>query len=125
MLAARRVDGAEQFFTRAVDFGYSKTPDETLSKWGHERILSDIVWVIRRYRPDVIILCFSGTSRDGHGHHQASSILGKEAFSAAADKTRFPDQLQWVQPWQAKRLVWGVWGSTDAAGSGSYRHRRV
>jgi len=116
MLDARHIDGAEQFFTRAVDFGYSKTPDETLSKWGRERILSDIVWVIRRFRPDVIILCFSGTSRDGHGHHQASSILGKEAFSAAADATRFPDQLQWVQPWQAKRLVWGVWGSTNEPG---------
>ncbi len=116
MLDARHIDGAEQFFTRAVDFGYSKTPDETLSKWGRDRILSDIVWVIRRYRPDVIILCFSGTSRDGHGHHQASSILGREAFSAAADKTRFPEQLQWVEPWQAKRLVWGVWGATDEPG---------
>ena len=116
MLDARRIDGAEQFFTRAVDFGYSKTPEETLSKWGRDRILSDIVWVIRRFRPDVIILCFSGTSRDGHGHHQASSILGKEAFSAAADKTRFPEQLQWVEPWQSKRLVWGVWGATDEPG---------
>jgi LmbE family N-acetylglucosaminyl deacetylase len=116
MLDARHIDGAEQFFTRAVDFGYSKTPDETLSKWGRERILSDIVWVIRRFRPDVIVLCFSGTSRDGHGHHQASAILGKEAFSAAADKARFPEQLQWVEPWQAKRLVWGVWGATDEPG---------
>ncbi len=116
MLDARRIDGAEQFFTRAVDFGYSKTPEETLSKWGHDRILSDVVWVIRRYRPDVVILCFSGTSRDGHGHHQASAILGKEAFVAAADKTRFPDQLQWVEAWQAKRLVWGVWGATEAPG---------
>ena len=116
MLAARRVDGAEQFFTRAVDFGYTKTADETFSKWGHERILSDIVWVIRRFRPDVVILCFSGTARDGHGQHQASSILGKEAFSAAADNTRFPDQLAWVQPWQAKRLVWNVWGPSDAPG---------
>jgi LmbE family N-acetylglucosaminyl deacetylase len=116
LLAARRVDGAEQFFTRAIDFGYSKTPDETLAKWGRERILSDMVWVIRRFRPDVIILCFSGTSRDGHGHHQASAILGKEAFAAAADKTRFPDQLQWVQPWQARRLVWNVYGASDAPG---------
>ncbi len=116
MLDARRIDGAEQFFTRAVDFGYSKTPEETLSKWGRDRILSDIVWVVRRFRPDVIVLCFSGTSRDGHGHHQASSILGKEAFSAAADKTRFPEQLQSVHTWQAKRLVWGVWGATDEPG---------
>jgi LmbE family N-acetylglucosaminyl deacetylase len=116
LLAARRVDGAEQFFTRAIDFGYSKTPKETLAKWGRERILSDMVWVIRRFRPDVIILCFSGTPRDGHGHHQASAILGKEAFLAAADKTRFPDQLQWVKPWQAKRLVWNVYGASDAPG---------
>jgi LmbE family N-acetylglucosaminyl deacetylase len=116
LLDARHIDGAEQFFTRAVDFGYSKTPEETLSKWGRERILSDIVWVIRRFRPDVIVLCFSGTPRDGHGHHQASAILGKEAFFAAADRTRFPDQLQWVEPWQAKRLVWGVWGAAEEPG---------
>src|SRR2546422_4485435 len=85
LLDARRIDGAEQFFTRAIDFGFSKTASETLEKWGHERILSDIVWVIRRYRPDVVILCFSGTARDGHGHHQTSAILGKEAFEAAGD----------------------------------------
>src|SRR5438552_10821224 len=63
LLAARRIDGAEQFFTRAIDFGFTRTPAETLQKWGRERILSDMVWVIRRYRPDVIILCFTGTSR--------------------------------------------------------------
>ena len=116
LLAARRVDGAEQFFTRAIDFGYTKSPDETLQKWGRERILSDIVWVIRRFRPDVIVLCFSGTSRDGHGQHQASSMLGQEAFAAAADKTRFPEQLQSVEPWRAKRVVWNVYGSSDAPG---------
>src|SRR5207245_2831645 len=92
LLAARRVDGAEQFFTRAIDFGFSKTPEETIAKWGHDRILSDMVWTIRHYRPDVIILQFSGTPRDGHGHHQASAILGKEAYFAAADKNRFPEQ---------------------------------
>ena len=85
LLAARRIDGAEQFFTRAIDFGFTKTTQETFEKWGHEKILSDVVWVIRRFRPDVIILRFSGTPRDGHGQHQASAILGKEAFSAAAD----------------------------------------
>src|SRR5579862_1641858 len=74
LLAARRIDGAEQFFTRAIDFGFSKTPAETLEKWGHERVLADIVWVIRKYRPDVILLCWTGSSRDGHGHHQASAI---------------------------------------------------
>jgi len=108
LLAARRIDGAEQFFSRAVDFGFSKTPKEALDKWGHDKILSDVVWVIRRFRPDVIILRFSGTPRDGHGHHQASAILGKEAFSAAADPARFPEQLRWAEPWQAKRLMWNM-----------------
>ena len=103
LLAARRVDGAEQFFTRAVDFGFSKTPEETIAKWGHDRILSDMVWTIRHYRPDVIILQFSGTPRDGHGHHQASAILGKEAYFAAADKNRFPEQQ--IEPWKAKRVL--------------------
>jgi hypothetical protein len=108
LLAARKIDGAEQFFTRAIDFGFSKTADETLAKWGREQVLGDVVWTIRRYQPDVIVLRFSGTPRDGHGHHQSSAILGKEAFSAAADPTRFPEQLQWVKPWQAKRLLWNV-----------------
>jgi LmbE family N-acetylglucosaminyl deacetylase len=112
LLAARRIDGAEQYFTRAIDFGYSKTADETLAKWGHEQILSDIVWVIRKFQPDVVVLRFSGTSRDGHGHHQSSAILGREAFVAAADKQRFPEQLQYVQPWQAKRLFWNAFSFT-------------
>ncbi|MGD0201861.1 MAG: PIG-L family deacetylase [Bryobacteraceae bacterium] len=115
LLAARRIDGAEQYFTRAIDFGFSKSADETLAKWGRERILSDIVWVIRRFRPDVIVLCFSGTTRDGHGHHQAAGILGREAFAAAADPARFPEQLQWVEAWQAKRLVWNVYGRAEGA----------
>ncbi len=112
LLAARRIDGAEQFFTRAIDFGYSKTSEEALAKWGRDKVLSDIVWVIRKFQPDVIVLRFSGTPRDGHGHHQASAILGKEAFSAAADKNRFPEQLRYVQPWQAKRLFWNVFSFT-------------
>jgi LmbE family N-acetylglucosaminyl deacetylase len=116
LLAARRIDGAEQFFTRAIDFGYSKSAEETLAKWGRERILSDIVWVIRSFRPDVIVLCFSGTARDGHGHHQASSMLGQEAFAAAADPKRFPEQLRAVRPWQARRLVWNIYGGSDRAG---------
>ena len=106
LLAARRIDGAEQFFTRAIDFGFTKTPQECFEKWGRDKILSDVVWVIRRFRPDVIILRFSGTPRDGHGQHQASAILGREAFSVAADPKRFPEQMQWVEPWQAKRLMW-------------------
>ena len=105
-MAARRIDGAQQFFTRAIDFGFTKTPEETLAKWGHDRILADMVWTIRQYRPDVIILRFSGTPRDGHGQHQASAMLGKEAYFAAADKNRFPEQQ--IAPWKAKRLLYNV-----------------
>ncbi|HME05764.1 MAG TPA: PIG-L family deacetylase [Bryobacteraceae bacterium] len=112
LLAARKIDGAEQFFTRAIDFGFSKTAEETLEKWGHERILSDVVWVVRKFQPNAIVLRFSGTPRDGHGQHQVSAILGKEAFSAAADPNRFPEQLQYVQVWQAKRLMWNVFAFT-------------
>ncbi len=112
LLAARKIDGAEQFFTSAIDFGFSKTAEETLAKWGREKILGDIVRVIRGFRPDVIVLRFSGTPRDGHGQHQASAILGKEAFQAAADPKRFPEQLQWVEAWRAARLVWNVFAFT-------------
>jgi LmbE family N-acetylglucosaminyl deacetylase len=108
LLAARRIDGAEQYFTRAIDFGFSKTAEETLTKWPREKVLGDIVWNIRRFRPDVIVLRFSGTPRDGHGQHQVSAILGREAFSAAADPSRYAEQLQWVKPWQAKRLMYNV-----------------
>src|SRR5262249_21744434 len=108
LLDARQIDGAEQFFTRAIDFGFTRTADETMQKWGHDRILSDVVWIVRRYRPDVIINGFSGTSRDGHGQHQTSAILGKEAFTAAADPTKFPEQLKYVKPWQTKRLIQAV-----------------
>jgi len=113
LLAARRIDGAEQFFTRAIDFGFTKTADETLgTKWPREKVLGDVVWGIRRFRPDVIILRFTGTPRDGHGQHQASAILAKEAFSAAADPKRFPEQLKYVQPWQALRLMTNLAGFT-------------
>lgn len=108
LLRARLVDGGEQFFSRAIDFGFSKTADETLSKWGRDEVLGDVVWVIRKFRPDVIILRFSGTPRDGHGQHQASAILAKEAFTAAADANRFPEQLKYVRPWQTKRILWNV-----------------
>jgi LmbE family N-acetylglucosaminyl deacetylase len=113
LLDARRIDGAQQFFSRAIDFGFTKTADETLQKWGRDRILADIVWRIRLFRPDVIILRFSGTPRDGHGQHQTSAILGREAFGAAADPHRFPEQLTGgVEPWQAKRLLWNVFAFT-------------
>src|SRR5579863_1503577 len=105
LLAARRIDGAEQYFTRAIDFGFTKTAEETFTKWPREKVLGDVVWAIRRFRPDVIILRFTGTPRDGHGQHQASAILGKEAFTAAADPARFPEQLKYVKTWQAQRLM--------------------
>ncbi|SFH28878.1 PIG-L family deacetylase [Pedobacter insulae] len=108
LLAARRTDGAEQFFTRANDFGFSKTADESFKIWGKEQILADVVWVIRNFKPDVIITRFPEDSRAGHGHHAGSAILAKEAFYAAADPKRFPDQLKYVKVWQAKRIVWNT-----------------
>lgn len=108
LLSARRLDGAEQFFTRAFDFGYSKNPEETFSKWDKEKILSDVVWVIRKFQPDVIITRFPTTGEGGHGHHTASAVLANEAFTAAADPKRFPEQLKYVKPWQAKRILWNT-----------------
>ena len=94
VLAADRYYGVEQRFSRVADFGYSKTPEETFQKWqGHDVALADIVRVVRTFRPDVLIARFSGTERDGHGHHQASAILTKEAFRAAGDAKRFPEQI--------------------------------
>lgn len=106
LLAARRIDGGEQYFTRAIDFGYSKNPQETLAIWGHDTILADVVWNIRRFQPDVIITRFPTTGEGGHGHHTASAILAGEAFTAAADPTKFPEQLQYVNVWQPRRLFW-------------------
>src|SRR5476651_2179242 len=108
LLAARRIDGAEQFFSRANDFGFSKGPEETLKIWDKEKVLSDVVWVIRKFKPDVIICRFPTTGEGGHGHHTSSAILAQEAFAAAADPKRFPEQLAYVQPWQAKRLLWNT-----------------
>ncbi len=109
LMSARRIDGAEQFFTRAVDFGYSKTAEETFEFWGKEKTLSDIVWVIRKFRPDVIMSRFSARSGGGHGHHIATALLIKEAFAAAADPNKFPEQLKYVSAWRAKRLLWNTW----------------
>ena len=107
LLAARKIDGAEQFFTRARDFGYSKRSEETLRIWGKDAVLADIVWVIRCFRPDIIITRFSPELTDTHGHHTASAQLAAEAFRAAADPARFPEQLaHGAHPWQAQRLFW-------------------
>lgn len=109
LLAARRIDGAEQFFTRAVDFGFTKSSEETLRLWNRDAVLADVVWVIRNMRPDVIVTRFPTTGEGGHGQHTASAILANEAFTAAADPKRFPEQLKYVQPWQAKRIFWNAW----------------
>jgi LmbE family N-acetylglucosaminyl deacetylase len=109
LLGADRYYGVEQRFTRVADFGFSKTADETFQKWqGHDIALRDMVRVIRTFRPEVLVARFSGTDRDGHGHHQASSILTRDAFRAAADPTRFPEQIkEGLRPWQAKKLYIG------------------
>ncbi|MGB3007568.1 MAG: PIG-L family deacetylase [Chitinophagaceae bacterium] len=123
LLSARRVDGGEQFFTRAFDFGYSKTPQETLNKWDKEKILSDVVWVIRKFQPDVIITRFPTTGEGGHGHHTASAILANEAYNAAADPNRFPEQLKYVSVWQAKRLLWNTFnfGGNNTTSSDQFK----
>jgi LmbE family N-acetylglucosaminyl deacetylase len=106
LLAARRVDHAEQMFTRAVDFGFSKNPAETIAIWGHDAVLGDVVWAIRKFQPDVIITRFPITGEGGHGHHTASAILAEEAFTAAADPTKYPEQLKYVSVWAPKRIFW-------------------
>jgi LmbE family N-acetylglucosaminyl deacetylase len=127
LLASDRYYGVEQRFSRVADFGYSKTPEETFQKWqGHNVALGDLVRVIRTFRPDVLVARFSGTDRDGHGHHQASSILTQEAFRAAADPKRFPEQIaEGLQPWQAKKLysgnVCGFFSSTCDASNYTVR----
>lgn len=108
LLAARKVDGAEQFFSRAIDFGFSKSAEESLKIWDKEKVLADAVWVIRKFRPDVIITRFPEDSRAGHGQHSASAIIAREAFLAAGDPTKYPEQLKDVQPWNAKRIVWNT-----------------
>ncbi len=105
LMAARRVDGADQFFSRAYDFGFTKTTEEALKIWNEQKILSDVVWIIRKFQPDIIITRFPEDKRAGHGQHSASSVLARLAYSAAADPKQFPEQFTYgVQPWQARRL---------------------
>jgi LmbE family N-acetylglucosaminyl deacetylase len=109
LLASDQYYGVQERFSHVADFGFSKSPEETFAKWGgHDTALADMVRVIRTFRPDVLVARFSGTERDGHGHHQASSILAKEAFRAAADPKRFPEQIAaGLAPWQAKKFYIG------------------
>jgi LmbE family N-acetylglucosaminyl deacetylase len=116
LLGARSIDGAQQFFSRAYDFGYSKSTDEALKIWDRQKILSDIVWVIRRFQPDVIITRFPEDNRAGHGQHSASAVLGREAFALAGDRTKFPEQFEFgVQPWSPTRIVWNNYMPNDSA----------
>jgi hypothetical protein len=109
LLAARAQDGAEQYFSRAYEFGFSKSSEEALTIWNHEEVLSDAVWVIRKFQPDIIIARFPPDARAGHGHHSASAIIANEAYIAAADSTKFTEQFKYgVKPWKAKRILWNT-----------------
>jgi len=109
LLAARAQDGAEQYFSRAYEFGFSKSSEEALTIWNHEQVLSDAVWVIRKFQPDIIITRFPRDARAGHGHHSASAIIANEAYIAAADSTKFTEQFKYgVKPWKAKRILWNT-----------------
>ncbi|MFV0248318.1 MAG: PIG-L family deacetylase [Tenacibaculum sp.] len=118
LLAAREIDGGEQLFTRANDFGYSKNPEETLKIWDKQAVLADVVWAIRNFKPDVIINRFDHrTSGNTHGHHSSSALLSVEAFDLAADATKFPEQLNYTTTWKPKRLFfntsWWFYGSEE------------
>lgn len=108
LLEARKLDGAQQFFTRAIDFGFSKNTTDTFKQWDENSITADVVWVIRTFRPDVIICRFPPTAAAGHGQHAASAVVAEKAFKLAGDKTAFPDQLRYVNVWQPKRLLWNT-----------------
>ncbi|KEY18588.1 PIG-L family deacetylase [Kaistella antarctica] len=118
LLEARKVDKGRQWFTRALDFGYSKTSTETLKFWDKQQILADVVWAIRKNKPEIIITRFDPNSNgETHGHHTASAILAMEAFDLAADPKAFPEQLKYVKVWQPKRLFyntsWWFFGSKE------------
>ena len=109
LLAARRIDRGSQFFTRANDFGFSKHPDETMEIWNKDEVMSDIVWTIRKWRPDIVINRFDA-ERAGktHGHHTASAVLSLEAFDLVGDATKYPEQLKYLEPWQPARLYYNT-----------------
>lgn len=106
LLQARNIDGGEQYFTRAIDFGFSKSPEESLNIWGKQDVLSDMVWVIRKFKPDIIVTRFPPGGNGGHGHHTASAALALEAFNDAADPNKFPEQLKYISPWKTKSIFW-------------------
>ena len=118
LIEARKIDGGEQFFSRANDFGYSKNPEETLQIWDKELVLGDVVYIIRKFQPDIIINRFDARSPGTtHGHHTSSAMLSLEAFEYSNNKLKFPNQLSLVDPWQAKRIFfntsWWFYGSKE------------
>jgi LmbE family N-acetylglucosaminyl deacetylase len=125
LLRARETDGGRQFFSRALDFGFSKNPDETFNNWDRKKFISDVVWIIRNYQPDIIINRFNTVPGTTHGHHTSSALLSVEAFSKAADPQVFPEQLKYTQPWQAKRIFWNAynWGGQYEPQEGKVYHR--
>lgn len=119
LMAARAIDGSEQYFSTAYEFGFSKSADEALRIWDRERVLRDVVWMIRKFQPDIIVARFPGDERAGHGHHAASAIIANEAFEAAADSQKFPEQFKYgLKPWKAKRILWNTFnfGRTNTTG---------
>ncbi len=123
LLAARRIDGGEQFFTTAQDFGYSKTPEETMNVWDKEKLLSDVVWVIRTFRPDVIVARFPEDGRAGHGHHSVSGIMARLGYESAGKSNLFPEQLkQGASVWQPVRALWNTFnfGSSNTIREGQF-----
>jgi len=109
LIKAREIDGGKQYFTRALDFGYSKDPSETLQNWDKEKVLADVVWAIRSFQPDIIITRFNSTPGITHGHHTTSAILAEEAFAISGDPKVFPEQLSYVKPWKAKRIFFNAY----------------
>jgi LmbE family N-acetylglucosaminyl deacetylase len=117
LLAARRIDGGRQYFTRAFDFGFSKSVEETAERWPKDSILKDMVAIVRAFRPQVIVSVWSGTASDGHGHHQYAGVLAREVFDAAADSVRFPaSRMRGLQPWAPAKFY-----RTRRGGGGSLR----
>ncbi|OYX22523.1 MAG: LmbE family protein, partial [Algoriphagus sp. 32-45-6] len=109
LIKARETDGGRQFFTRAMDFGFSKNPTETLQNWDKEKVLADVVWAIRRFQPDIIITRFNTIPGVTHGHHTISAILAGEAFKIAGDPNYYPEQLAYVKPWSPKRIFFNAY----------------
>ncbi len=128
LLAARQLDGGRQFFTRAIDFGYSKSPEETLRLWDREQVLADVVRIYRQFRPDVVVTRFPiPPGSGGHGHHTASGILAVEAFKLSGDPSAYPEQIQeGLTPWQPKRVLWNSFriGSAGPGGLDGPVHRQ-